>query len=69
MSPVTRSAIPASILDKITASLSMSISHTFLWALIPAALTILCVLWMSREKIHISPIQQEAISEQVASHS
>ncbi|MEC0209915.1 MDR family MFS transporter [Paenibacillus ehimensis] len=69
LSPAARSAIPAPVLDKITAALSTSISHTFLWALIPAALTILCVLWMSREKMHISREPREVASEQAASHT
>ncbi|CAG7631641.1 Multidrug resistance protein 3 [Paenibacillus solanacearum] len=65
LSPETRSGIPASTLDAVTDALSGSIAHTFLWALVPAALTIVCVLWMSKERL--SPIRTQQPAEDAVS--
>jgi EmrB/QacA subfamily drug resistance transporter len=51
LSPETRALIPAPVLDKITAALSTSIAHTFLWAIVPAVLALLSVFLMSGERL------------------
>ncbi|ASS99190.1 MULTISPECIES: MDR family MFS transporter [Geobacillus] len=51
LSPETRAHIPAPVLDRLTEALASSIADTFLWALIPAALTIVCVLLMSNDRL------------------
>ena len=54
LSPVTRAAIPEPALEKITIALSSSISQTFLWALIPAALTFVFILMIGKEKLDVA---------------
>jgi len=51
--PETRKAIPPEILDVITNAMSNSISTTFLWALIPVAISVLAVFYMGPEKLEI----------------
>ncbi|MFC4182583.1 MDR family MFS transporter [Saccharococcus thermophilus] len=51
LSPEARAHIPAPILEKITAALASSIAHTFLWSLIPAALTLLFVFFMTNDRL------------------
>ncbi|WP_268238746.1 MDR family MFS transporter [Paenibacillus segetis] len=51
LSSESRAHIPAEILKKITDSLSYSISHMFMWALIPVILAILTVLVMPKDRI------------------
>jgi EmrB/QacA subfamily drug resistance transporter len=51
LEPAARAQIPAPILDKISAALSSSIVHTFAWALIPAALSLLAAFAMGKEKM------------------
>ncbi|MNJ53293.1 Multidrug resistance protein 3 [compost metagenome] len=51
LSPEKRVQIPPPILEKITAALSSSIAHTFMWALIPAGLAVLVVLLMPNDRI------------------
>lgn len=55
LTPEARAQIPAPILEKITDSLSASISHTFLWALIPAALGFIFVLLMPKDRLAVHP--------------
>jgi EmrB/QacA subfamily drug resistance transporter len=57
LSPQTRALIPTPLLDKITAALSTSIAHTFLWAIVPATLALLSVFLMSGERltVHTGP--------------
>ncbi len=50
LSPETRAHIPAVILNKLTVALSSSLTDTFFWTLIPAALGLLFVFWLSKEK-------------------
>lgn len=51
LSSESRAHIPPEILKKITDSLSYSISHMFMWALIPVILAILVVLVMPKDRI------------------
>ncbi|HET7578131.1 MAG TPA: MDR family MFS transporter [Bacillales bacterium] len=53
-----RSHIPAPILDKLTGALSASISHTFLWALVPAVLAFGFVFLMTRERMQVYSNQE-----------
>jgi EmrB/QacA subfamily drug resistance transporter len=50
LSPEARAQIPDPVLEKITAALSTSIAHTFMWGLIPAGLTIIFVMMMGNER-------------------
>ncbi|HEX7064048.1 MAG TPA: MDR family MFS transporter [Bacillales bacterium] len=50
-----RSQIPDPILEKLTTALSISISQTFLWALVPAVLAFGFVFLMSRERMQVTP--------------
>ncbi|MFS0634877.1 MDR family MFS transporter [Mesobacillus foraminis] len=60
LSPEARSQIPPQILERITDSLSSSITHTFLWALIPSGLAIMAAFLMSREKLSESIEYQQS---------
>lgn len=51
LSPEKRALIPPAILDKITEALSISIAHTFMWALIPTVCAVLVVLAMPKDRI------------------
>lgn len=51
LTPEARAQIPAPVLEKITNSLSSSISHTFLWAIVPAVLTVVFVLLMPKDRL------------------
>ncbi|USG64553.1 MFS transporter [Brevibacillus ruminantium] len=51
LTPETRAQIPAAILEKITDAMASSIAHTFLWALVPAVLSVLFILMMGNERI------------------
>ncbi|MFD1773755.1 MDR family MFS transporter [Paenibacillus rhizophilus] len=51
LTPEARAKIPAPVLEKISAALSSSISHTFLWALIPAVLGLGAVLLMPHDRL------------------
>ncbi|MGZ4134692.1 MAG: MFS transporter, partial [Tumebacillaceae bacterium] len=57
LSPEGRALIPGPILEKITSSLSSSISHTFAWTLLPAVLALLFVFVMSNERMVLPPQQ------------
>lgn len=59
LTPETRADIPGPVLEKITSALSASISHTFLWALIPTVLALLTVMMMPGDRIVI-PSRQNA---------
>ena len=58
LSPEARSAIPPEILGKITDGLSSSITSTFAWAVIPAALALLAACFMGRQKMDASAEEQ-----------
>lgn len=51
LTPEARKMIPQSVLDKITAGLSYSVSHTFMWAIIPAALALFFSFFMGSTKM------------------
>jgi MFS family permease len=53
LSQAGRAKIPTPVLEKITAALSTSIAQTFVWALIPAGLGLVFVLYMSKERLLI----------------
>lgn len=51
LSQAARSQIPAEILDRIIDSLSNSIVHTFMWALVPASLAFVFIFLMGNERL------------------
>jgi EmrB/QacA subfamily drug resistance transporter len=51
LSPEARETIPQDILEKITDALGSSIGQTLAWAIIPAALTLVTLLFMSGERL------------------
>lgn len=51
LSPEKRALIPQDILQGIVDAMSSSIAHTFMWALLPAALSILVVLAMPGDRL------------------
>lgn len=51
LTPENRALIPPDILNKISAALSSSIAHTFMWALIPTALAVIVVIAMPKDRI------------------
>jgi hypothetical protein len=64
LSQAGRAKIPAPVLEKITAALSASISHTFVWALVPAGLTFVFVMYMSKERLLIPNQDVHAVSSE-----
>lgn len=64
LSPEKRALIPAPILEKITGALSSSIAHTFLWALIPTALSVVVVILMPKDRIKPKAVKAAEVSEQ-----
>lgn len=63
LSPEARALIPKPILDQITAALADSIAHTFIWAIIPAALALIASFFMGGDRL------EEAAEEPGASGS
>ncbi|WP_274648557.1 MDR family MFS transporter [Paenibacillus humicola] len=53
LSPEKRAAIPKDVLDKIIGALSSSVSTMFLWALIPAGLAFIAILYMGNARLEI----------------
>lgn len=53
LSPEKRAAIPPEVMDKIVDSLSSSISTMFLWALVPAGLALVTVMFMGNSRLII----------------
>ncbi|KIL41945.1 major facilitator transporter [Gordoniibacillus kamchatkensis] len=51
LTPETRAAIPAPLLEKMIGALSTSITHTFLWAMIPALLSLAAACLMSNDRM------------------
>lgn len=51
LSPEKRALIPPEILQGIVDAMSSSIAHTFMWALLPAALSVLVVLAMPGDRL------------------
>ncbi|MFC5401357.1 MDR family MFS transporter [Cohnella soli] len=55
LTPEGREHIPHDVLDAMVRALSSSISHTFVWALIPAVLAAGAIFLMSKERLAIPP--------------
>ncbi|MWC27796.1 MDR family MFS transporter [Paenibacillus sp. MMS18-CY102] len=53
LSPENRAQIPTDVMDKIVDALSSSISTTFLWAAIPAGLSLAAVFYMGNDRLVI----------------
>lgn len=51
LSPEARANIPAEVAGQLTDALSSSIATTFLWAVVPAILSLVIAFWMSKEKL------------------
>ncbi|WP_248924745.1 MDR family MFS transporter [Paenibacillus hamazuiensis] len=54
LTPEHRAQIPPDMLEIIVRSLSSSISHTFLWAVVPAALAAISVLLMPGDRVMVT---------------
>jgi EmrB/QacA subfamily drug resistance transporter len=54
LSPALRAHIPAQVLSRITDALSVSVVHTFLWALVPALLVLLVTTFMGKERMDLA---------------
>lgn len=50
LAPATRTEIPSFVLAKLEHALSLSLTHTFWWDLLPAALGLLMVFWMGNAR-------------------
>ncbi|MFD2616737.1 MDR family MFS transporter [Terrilactibacillus laevilacticus] len=57
LSPEVREHIPSNIIDHLVSGLSKSISHTFIWAIIPTVIALICVFVMTNEKLIIEEKQ------------
>ncbi len=60
LSPETRAAISAPVLEKVTEALSSSIAQTFLWTLVPAILSLLFVFYMGKERVQVPESEKKA---------
>jgi EmrB/QacA subfamily drug resistance transporter len=65
LSQAGRAKIPSPVLEKITAALSTSIAHTFVWAIIPAGIALMFVLYMSTERLVVPSQDVHAIPAEV----
>ncbi|ALC83537.1 MULTISPECIES: MDR family MFS transporter [Bacillus] len=61
LSPELRSQIPENVLNQITEVLTNSITTTILWTLVPLGIAYLFILFMSKEKLADSNLQQESM--------
>lgn len=61
LTPEARAQIPPPVLEKITNSLSASITHTFMWAIVPAALAVVFVLLMPGDRLSLQPKESEPV--------
>lgn len=50
LTPEARESIPAPVLDKMIDTLASSIAQTFMWALVPAILALVCILLMGNDR-------------------
>ncbi|OKP65574.1 MFS transporter [Paenibacillus helianthi] len=64
LTPEARAHIPAPVLEKISSALSGSISHTFMWALVPAVLGFVFVLLMPGDRLKVHSKKQQPASNQ-----
>ncbi|MBP2000520.1 EmrB/QacA subfamily drug resistance transporter [Paenibacillus shirakamiensis] len=53
LDPENRKLIPEPVLQKITAALSTSIAHSFMWALIPVAFAVIFVFLMPKDRLKL----------------
>lgn len=60
LSPETRQHIPEPVLHRFTEALASSITHTFLWALIPAVLAMLLMFTMTKDRLRRVKKQPES---------
>ncbi|WP_223068180.1 MDR family MFS transporter [Paenibacillus caui] len=62
LSPDKRKLIPEEVLHKITDAMASSISHTFMWALIPTVCAALFILMMPNDRIQVNkkPVPKRA---------
>jgi MFS family permease len=61
LTPEARAQIPAPVLEKITHSLSTSIAHTFMWAIVPAVLAVVFVLLMPKDRLTVQPKESQPV--------
>ncbi len=59
LSPEARAHIPANILKEITEVLSNSITTTFLWTFIPLFISLICIFFMTKDKLGDSKLSQQ----------
>ncbi|MFT8321586.1 MAG: MDR family MFS transporter [Bacillus sp. (in: firmicutes)] len=59
LSPEAREKIPAEILKQITEVLSNSITTTFIWTFVPLVISLICIMFMTKDKLSDSQIQQK----------
>ncbi|MDM5156189.1 MDR family MFS transporter [Bacillus sp. DX1.1] len=59
LSPNAAEKIPPQILDGIKQALATSIADTFFWALIPAILSIICIILMGKERLVIGTSKKQ----------
>ncbi|WP_379158118.1 MDR family MFS transporter [Paenibacillus sp. sgz5001063] len=64
LTPQARAQISAPVLEKITNALSGSISHTFMWALVPAVLGFVFVLLMPGDRLKVHSKKQQPAGNQ-----
>ncbi|EFM10372.1 drug resistance transporter, EmrB/QacA subfamily [Paenibacillus curdlanolyticus YK9] len=69
LSPENRAQIPTDVMDKIVDALSSSISTMFLWAIIPAGLSLVAVFFMGNDRLIIPSRGQAGKAQQEASVS
>jgi len=50
LTPEARESIPAPVLDQMIDILASSIANTFMWALVPAVLALVCILLMGNDR-------------------
>jgi hypothetical protein len=68
LDPAQRAQIPGSVLERITDGLSFSITHTFVWAAVPAVVALVFALAMSKEKLEPAHRQGQPAAAAVPSH-
>lgn len=59
MDPALRAQIPPDLLERITGGLSSSIVQTFAWAIVPAALALLCAFFMGNGKMDPAAVAEQ----------
>ncbi|WP_445487279.1 MDR family MFS transporter [Niallia sp. 03133] len=60
LSPEERAQIPANVLKEITNVLSSSITTTFIWTFVPLIISLICILFMSKDKLSDSKLRQQS---------